>query len=74
MLAALEVAIMVGRAQTALELRGVTLRMPLDRKNVDGCARAARRSSEVDDIRKDDRGEVFLRIFRSSSAMSYDFR
>jgi hypothetical protein len=42
----------------------VTLRMPLDRKNVDGCARAAMRSSEVDDIRKDDRDEVVLGIFR----------
>jgi len=28
--------------------------MPLERKKVEGCARAARRSNEVDDIRKDD--------------------
>jgi hypothetical protein len=39
----------------ALELRGVRLRRPLDRKKVDGCARAAMRRIEDDDI-----GEVVL--------------
>jgi hypothetical protein len=49
-----EVAIRAGTAYSALELRGVRLRRPLARKKVDGCARAAIRSIEVDDIRKDD--------------------
>jgi hypothetical protein len=49
-----EVAIRAGMAYIALELRGVRLRRPLARKNVDGCARAATRSNEVDDIRKED--------------------
>jgi len=46
------VAIRAGTAKMALELRGVMLRMPLARKKVLGCARAAIRSNEVDDIRK----------------------
>lgn len=46
------VAIKAGMAKTALELRGVMLRMPLARKKVLGCARAAIRSNEVDDIRR----------------------
>lgn len=49
--------IMDGTKKAALELRGVMLRMPLARKNVQGCARAAIRSNEVDDIRKGDVAE-----------------
>jgi len=44
------VAINAGTAYAALELRGVRLRRPLDRKKVEGCVRAAKRSNEVDDI------------------------
>lgn len=49
----LEVASKAGAAKTAFELRGVRLRRPLARKNVEGWARAAMRSIEVDDIRRD---------------------
>ena len=49
-----EVAIRAGTAYRTFELRGVRLRRPLERKKVDGWARAAIRSNEDDIIRKDD--------------------
>ena len=56
----------------ALELRGVRLRRPLDRKKVEGCARDAIRRIEVDDIGKSGSLVVVLRIF--GELRSFDFR
>jgi hypothetical protein len=47
----------------ALELRGVRLRRPLDRKKVEGCARDAMRKMDVDDIGKGGCCEGLLEIF-----------
>jgi hypothetical protein len=44
----------------------VRLRRPLDRKNVQGCARAAMRRNEVDDIRKCDVVKLFRDFSRAS--------
>jgi len=57
-----DVAMRAGTAYRALELRGVRLRRPLARKKVEGFARAATRSIEVEDIRKDD-GELELLVW-----------
>jgi NOL1/NOP2/fmu family ribosome biogenesis protein len=62
-LAVPEVAIRAGTAKRAFEQRGVRLRRPLARKKVEGWARAARRSIEVEDIRKDGIADVVERGF-----------
>ena len=61
-----EVAIRAGTAYRAFELRGVRLRRPLERKKVDGWARAAIRSNEDDIIRKDDFGVMLFRYVRGA--------
>lgn len=55
------VAIMAGAAKRVLEVRVERLRRPLERKNVEGCARAAMRRIEEDDIRKYSLLWVFVR-------------
>jgi hypothetical protein len=50
------------------------LRRPLARKKVDGCARAAIRSNEVDDIRKEWIGDVvweFFAVFKELVVRSF---
>lgn len=49
-----------GTAKRALELRGFRLRRPLARKKVEGVARVATRSSEVDDMRRSGGGRVLM--------------
>ena len=71
LLAEPEVAIKAGTAHTEFEVRELRLRMALARKKVDGCARAAIRSREVDDIRKDDCWAV-VQIIRSSGVFKHD--
>lgn len=53
----------------------MTLRRPLARKNVQGCVRAAMRSSEEDDIRKGNVVKLvwFLREVCSSRRSEGDF-
>lgn len=59
----LEVVIAAGAANTTFERRGEKLRRPLTRKKVHGCARAAMRSNEVDDIGKEICCVPFLELF-----------
>ena len=70
-----EETIMAGTAKRALELRGLRQRRPLARKKVEGLARVATRSSEVDDMGRGGGGRVamerldvvVLDIFQESS-------
>lgn len=56
-----EETITAGTAKRALELRGLRQRRPLARKKVEGLARVATRSSEVDDMRRGGVGRVVWR-------------
>ena len=53
-----EETITAGTTKRALELRGLRQRRPLARKKVEGWARVATRSSEVDDMRRGGGGRV----------------
>ena len=55
--------IMAGTAKRALELRGLRQRRPLARKKVEGLARVATRSSEVDDMGRGGGGRVAMERF-----------